>query len=59
MDVAREYLFSKSDFEDRNFSSGDLTRLTKFYVYKKPLLKAFIASRMANPQTHAFAGHLT
>jgi len=45
LDLMREYLFGVRDYGDRNFSFGDLKRLTKFYVYRKPSLKEMIATQ--------------
>lgn len=45
LDLVREYLFSQNDYEDRNFMPGDLKRLIKFYVYRKPSLKELIATQ--------------
>lgn len=45
LDIVREYLFSRKDYDDRNFTPGDLKRLVKFYVYRRPSLKELIATQ--------------
>lgn len=40
--LCHEFIFTKSDVEDKNYSLNQLIRLTKYYVYKKPSLKELI-----------------
>ncbi len=42
-----EYLFSDQHYNDRNYTIGQLTRFTKYYVYLKPTIKELIKE-----QTH-------
>lgn len=52
LNLMHEYLFNIRDYGDRNFTFGDLKRLTKFYVYHKPSLKEMIATQNgASPDT--------
>jgi len=43
MQLCYDYIFTKKDKEDKNYTLGQLKRLTKFYVYKKPSLKELIS----------------
>lgn len=40
--LCHEYIFTKNDAEDKNYSLNQLIRLTKYYIYKKPSLKELI-----------------
>ena len=45
MDLCHEYIFTKRDFESRNFQIGNLKRLVKYYVYQRPSLKDLILTQ--------------
>lgn len=40
--LCHKHLFNERDSKDQNYSIGQLIRLTKFYVYRKPSLKELI-----------------
>lgn len=40
--LCHEFIFTKKDTEDKNYSLNQLIRLTKYYIYKKPSLKELI-----------------
>lgn len=39
------HLFNERDQNDRNFSIGNLIRLTKFYIYQSPSIKELIQNQ--------------
>jgi hypothetical protein len=45
LDLCHEYIFSKRDYESRNFQIGNLKRLVNYYVYQRPSLKALILTQ--------------
>lgn len=42
INLCHEHLFNDRDYNDRNYTIGQLIRLTQFYVYKRPSLKEVI-----------------
>jgi len=42
MNLCYDHLFNETDKNNRNFSLGNLTRLTKFYIYYTPPIKELI-----------------
>ena len=43
--LCHEFLFNKQDRENRNFWIGELTKQTKFYIYKNPPIKLLILNQ--------------
>lgn len=43
--LVREHLFNERDFNDKSFIHWELSRLLKFYVYKKPSIKQLISEQ--------------
>jgi hypothetical protein len=43
--LCHEYLFSDKEASDKGFSIGEVIRLTKYYVYKKPSIKELIKTQ--------------
>lgn len=45
LELCHSHLFTEKDQNDRNFSIGNLSRLTKFYVYHSPSVKELIKTQ--------------
>lgn len=45
LQLCHEYLFSDKETNDKGFSIGEVIRLTKYYIYKKPSIKELIKTQ--------------
>ncbi|WP_025848567.1 helicase-related protein [Paenibacillus ehimensis] len=45
MDLCHAHLFNEKDKNDRSFSIGNLSRLTKYYIYHSPSIKELIKTQ--------------